>query len=91
MANFESTIHWRQYSSGIILAIFIAVFALGQFHLLQVTFSILLGCSVLATSLVWNIYVMKRAHSMKGLILHPQIADGLLLAGLILVFIGGFF
>lgn len=91
MANFENTIHWRQYSVGIILAIFIAVFALAQFQLLQIVFSILLGCSVLATSLAWNIYVIKRAHSGKDLSLHPQIADGLLLTGLILIFVGVFF
>ena len=91
MRNLDSSIHWRQYSVAIVLAIFIAVFALAQFQLLQVVFSILLGCSVLATSLAWNVYVIKRAHSGKDLGFHPQIADGLLITGLILVFIGGFF
>jgi hypothetical protein len=91
MNNLESTVHWRQYSVGILLALFIALFTLTQFHLLRYCFSLGLGCAVLFLALVWNIYVMKLDQSQLGPGLHHQFADGLMIAGLALVFFGTFF
>jgi hypothetical protein len=91
MNNLESASHWRQYSVGIVLALFIALFALTQFHLMQFSFSIGLGCLVLFLALVWNIYLVKLAQSRTEPGWHHQFADGLMIAGLVLVFIGTFF
>ena len=91
MNNFETATHWRQYSVGIILALFIALFALAQFHLLRFSFSLELGCLVLFLAMIWNIYLMKLAQTSSEPGLHHQFADGLMIAGLVLVFIGTFF
>jgi hypothetical protein len=91
MNNLESATHWRQYSVGIVLALFISFFALHQFHLLRYSFSLALGCMVLFLALVWNIYLMKLAQSRSEPGWHHQFADGLMIAGLLLVFIGTFF
>ncbi len=91
MSNLESAIHWRQYSVGIVLAIFIALFSLTQFGLLPFSSALGLGCVVLFLSLAWNIYVMKLAQARSKPGPHNEIADGLLIMGLILVFIGAFF
>ena len=91
MKDIESTIHWRQYSVGIVLALFITLFALAQFNLLRLTMSTGLGCAVLFLSLAWDIYVMKLAQSRSEPGLHHKIADGLLITGLVLVFMGTFF
>lgn len=89
--DLESAIHWRPWSVAIVLAIFLAVFSLTEFNLLQWSFSIELGCAVLFVSAGWNIYVLLRARSGGKPGLNPEIADGLLLVGLILVFLGAFF
>jgi hypothetical protein len=91
MHDLESSIHWRPWSVAIVLALFIAVFSLTQFNLLQWSFSIELGCAVLFTSVGWNIYVLIQAQSGKKPGWNPEIADGLLLVGLILIFLGAFF
>lgn len=91
MNDIESAIHWRQYSVGIVLALFIALFSLTQFNLLRFSFTIGMGCLVLFFSLAWDIYVMKLAQSRSKPGMHHQIADGLLITGLLLVFIGTFF
>jgi hypothetical protein len=91
MNNLESAVHWRQYSVAIILALYIALFALTQFHLLRFSFSLGLGCLVLFLSLAWNVYVMKRDQTRPEPGWHHQFADGLMIAGLALVFFGTFF
>jgi hypothetical protein len=91
MNNIDSAIHWRHYSVGIVLALFIALFALVQFSLLRFSLSIGIGCVVLFLSLAWNIHVMKLDHSRSKPGWHCEIADGLMISGLILVFIGTFF
>ena len=91
MSNLDSAIHWRQYSVGIILAIFIALFSLTQFGLLTFTAGTGFGCGVLFLSLGWNIYVMKLAQYRSKPGWNNEIADGLLITGLIFVFIGAFF
>lgn len=91
MSNLDSAIHWRQYSVGIILALFIAIFSLTQFNLLPFSSVIGFGCLVLLISLGWNIYVMKLAQNRSKPGWNNEIADGLLITGLIFVFIGAFF
>ncbi len=91
MTNLESAVRWRPWSIAIVLAIFISLFALGQFGLLLINTTTWLGCGVLALAVAWNIYVMKLAQSRSKLGPHGQVADGLLLTGLILVFFGAFF
>ena len=76
---------------AIVLAIFIALFSLAQFDLLPFTGVIGFGCAVLSFSLGWNIYVLKLAQNRKNPGWNPEIADGLLITGLIFVFIGAFF
>ncbi len=91
MTDLESTIHWRQYSVGIVLALYIALFALTQFDLFRITFATGLGCAVLFLSLSWDIYVMKLTRDREKVGKNGTIADGLLMAGLMLVFLGAFF
>ena len=91
MSNIDSAIHWRQYSVGIVLALFIALFSLTQFGLFQFSSTIGFGCVILFLSLIWNIYVMKLAQNRSRPGFNHEIADGLLITGLIVVFIGGFF
>jgi hypothetical protein len=91
MTNLEAAVRWRPWSIAIVLAIFISLFALNQFGLLSVNNTTWTGCGVLALSVSWNIYVMKLAQSRSKLGWHGQMADGLLLTGLILVFFGAFF
>lgn len=76
---------------AIVLAIFIAVFSLTQFNLLQWSFSLELGCAVLALSVGWNSYILLRVRSGRKLGWNGEIADGLIITGLIMVFIGAFF
>ena len=91
MSNLDSAIHWRQYSVGIILAIFIALFSLTQFGLLLFSSGTGFGCAILFLSLGWNIYVMKLAQIRSKPGRNGEIADGLLITGLIVVFLGTFF
>ncbi len=91
MPDLESSIHWRPWSVAIVLAILITVFALGQFNLLELSFSIQLGCAVLLASAGWNVYVIVRARLDKKAGVNGAVADGLLLAGLFLVLIGAYF
>ena len=91
MPNLDSAIHWRQYSIGIVMALFIALFSLTQFGLFQFSSTIGFGCVVLFLSLAWNIYVMKLVQNRSKPGWNHEIADGLLITGLIVVFIGGFF
>jgi len=91
MSNIESIIHWRQWSVAIVLALFIALFSLTQFSLLAFSTSIGMGCFFLAFSLGWNIHVMILARSHSRLGRHGEVADGLLLLGLIFIFLGAFF
>ena len=91
MRNLESAIHWRPWSVAIVLAIFIAVFSLIQFHLLQWSFALELGCLVSLVSGGWNTYVILLARKGKDAGMNGEIADGLLITGLILVFWGAFF
>jgi hypothetical protein len=91
MLNLESAIHWRQWSVGIVLVLFIALFSLTQFGLLAYSSVIIAGCVVLLLSLLWNIYVLKLAQSRSKPGWNSEIADGLLITGLILVFFGAFF
>jgi uncharacterized integral membrane protein len=91
MNRMESAIHWRPWSVAVVLALFIALFALKQFSLLEWSFSIELGCAVLLASAGWNVYVLFLARARKNAGMHGAVADGLLLAGLLLVFVGAFF
>lgn len=91
MNNLESAIHWRQWSVAIILALLIALFSLNQFNLLRLTGVILSGSVVLLLSLGWNIHAMRLAHSQSNMGWNSEIADGLLITGMILVFFGAFF
>jgi|GEM_PF-3504138 len=91
MSNLDSAIHWRQYSIGIVLALFIALFSLTQFNLLPFSGVIGFGCGLLLISLGWNIYVLKLAQNRSKPGWNSEIADGLLITGLIFVFIGAFF
>lgn len=91
MPDLESSIHWRPWSVAIVLALFIAVFALNQFNLLPLSFTLELGCAVLLASAGWNSFVILLARAGKKSDTHGMIADGLLLAGLFFVFIGAFF
>jgi hypothetical protein len=86
--NFESAVRWRQWSVGIVIALFLALVGLIRFNLVKFSFVIQLGCLVLLLSLGLNIYVI-RIRSKPGW--SPGMADGLLIAGLVLVFIGAFF
>ena len=91
MTDLESAVRWRPWSIGIVLALFISLYALNQFGLLLITNTTWIGCGVLALSMAWNIYVMKLAKSCSNPGRNHEIADGLLITGLILVFIGSFF
>ena len=88
MNQLESVIHWRQLSVAIVLALFIALFSLTQFNLLAFTFLVGAGCAVLGLSLAWNIYVMLLAGTDSKQGHHGEIADGMLITGLIFVFLG---
>jgi hypothetical protein len=83
-------IRWRISSAGIIAAIFLAVVGLSEFNLLQFTFMIQLGCLVLLVSLGINFYILKVINPSKLGWSH-EIADGLLIFGLVFVFFGAFF
>jgi hypothetical protein len=91
MKNIESSIHWRPLSAGIVMVLLIALFALNQFNFLQFTSTVLTGCVFLSLSLFWNVYVLLLARSEKKLGWNGEIADGLLLAGMVFVFLGVFF
>jgi hypothetical protein len=91
MSNLEAVVRWRPWSIAIVLAIFISLFALDQFGLLSINNATWTGSAVLALSAAWNIYVLKLAQTRSKLGPHGQIADGLLLTGLIIVFFGAFF
>jgi hypothetical protein len=91
MADLESKVRWRPWSIAIVLAIFISLYALNQFGILSINETTWLGCGVLALSAGWNVYVVKLARSRSKLGWNGEIADGLLLTGLILVFFGAFF
>jgi hypothetical protein len=91
MSNLESAIHWRQWTVAIVLALFIAVFSLSQFHMLQISFFIELGCLVLLVSAGWNVFLMILARNRRKPGWNGEIADGLLITGLIMVFFGAFF
>jgi hypothetical protein len=91
MSDLESTVRWRPWSIAIVLAIFISLYALNQFGIFSINNTTWLGCGVLTLSVAWNIYVIKLAQSRSKLSGHGQVADGLLMTGLILVFFGAFF
>lgn len=91
MPNLESAVRWRPWSIAIVLAIFISLYALNQFSIFSINNITWLGCGVLTLSVAWNIYVIKLVQTRPKLGWHGQMADGLLLAGLMLVFFGAFF
>ncbi len=91
MSNLDSAIHWRPWSVAIVLALFITLFSLAQFNLLEISSLIEWGCGILALSLGWNIYVMILARDRSKPGWNGEIADGLLITGLFLVFWGAFF
>jgi hypothetical protein len=69
----------------------ISLFALNQFNLLRFSPALVAGCAVLFLSLVWNGIFLKLAHSESKPGWNGEIADGLLMAGMLLVFFGAFF
>jgi len=83
-------IRWRQSSVGLITAVFLAVVGLVEFNLLRFTFIIQLGCLVLLVSLGINLYILKVISPSKLGFSH-EVADGLLIVGLALIFVGAFF
>jgi len=83
-------IRWRQSAIGIATALFLAVVGLVEFNLLSFTFILQLGCLVLLVSLGVNLYILKVLSPSKLGSSH-QVADGLFIVGLIMVFIGAFF
>ena len=91
MKNIESAIHWRPWSACVVMVLLIALFALNQFNFLQFTTTIASGCVLLGLSLGWNLYVLLLARSRKKLGWNGEIADGLLLSGMVFVFLGVFF
>jgi hypothetical protein len=90
MKNYEPMIRWRQSSVGIMMAVFLAVVGLVEFNLLKFTFCIQLGCLVLLVSLGINLYILKVISPSKLGMSH-EVADGLLITGLVLIFVGVFF
>jgi hypothetical protein len=82
-------IRWRQSAVGIITAVFLAVVGLVEFNLLSLTFTVELGCLVLLVALGINLYILKVISPSKLGFSH-QVADGLFIAGLLLVFMGVF-
>ncbi len=91
MSDLEAAVRWRPWSIAIVLAIFISLYALNQFGLFSINNTTWFGCGALTLSVVWNIYVIKLARSRSKLGWNGEIADGLLLTGLIIVFFGAFF
>jgi hypothetical protein len=91
MKTIESVSHWRLWAVGIVLALLISLFALNQFHLLGFTPTLVLGCLVLFLSMIWNGYVIKLNQGGAEPGWQGGLADGLLLAGLMLVFFSVFF
>jgi hypothetical protein len=91
LSQLDSAVRWRPWSIAVVLAIFISLYALGQFNLFSPGAATWAGCGLLALSGAWNVHVLLRARSRSKPGRHPEIADGLLLAGLILVFFGAFF
>jgi hypothetical protein len=91
MKNIETAVHWRLWAVGIVLALLISLFALNQFNMLRFTTSLEAGCAVLLLSLIWNGIVIKLNHSGSKLGWNGEIADGLLMTGMVLVFFGAFF
>ena len=88
-SDLESSIHWRQWSVGIILLLHLALIALVRFHLVLITYWIAGGSAGLILSLGLNIYLLLSSPPSKtpwG----PAWADGLLIAGLVLL-LGAFF
>ena len=90
MANFESVIRWHQWSVGIILTLLLGLAALTKTNLIHFTFLNQLACAVLLLSLVLNLNLLKTRSRLK-LPWDNEVADGLLIVGLLLVFIGTFF
>src|ERR1035438_4121066 len=91
MNQIESAVRWRPWSIGIVMVLFVSLYALSRFGLLQINSVTLVGCGILALSLGWNILVMKGTPTGSESGLKGQVADGLLLTGLVLVFVGAFF
>jgi len=91
MKNIDSTIHWRFWAVSIVLALLISLFALNQFNLMRFTTALEAGCVILFLSLVWNSYVLKLNHSGSKPGWNGEIADALLLTGMLFVFFGAFF
>ncbi len=91
MTHFESAVRWRPWSIAIVLAIFISLYTLNQFGLFLINNTTWIGCGVLALAVAWNIYMIKLARSRSKVGWNGEIADGLLITGLILVFFGAFF
>jgi hypothetical protein len=91
MKDLDSAIRWRPWSVAIVLVLFISLFALAQFNYLVWTFPVKLACAVLFLSMGWNIYILVLARLGRKPGWDSTIADGLLLAGLILLFWGVFF
>ncbi len=83
-------IRWRQSSVGIITAVFLAVVGLVEFNLLPFTFILQLGCLVLLVSLGLNFTILKIISPSK-LGWNPEVADGLFIVGLGMIFFGAFF
>ena len=91
MTHLESAVRWRPWSIAIVLAIFISLFALNQFGIFSINNTTWAGCGILGLSVAWNIYAIKLSQTRPSLGWNGQMADGLLLTGLILVFFGAFF